>query len=269
MATNRGEASPPALRNRKKVDSLSTDELAALRGAFSAVYAIDDDRGFAHHAGIHGLPLPIQCQHHNPLFLFWHRAYLYLFEQALLDQAPGVALPWWDYYGGGEPAIPAAFAQKEVGGAPNPLARGPIQGIPRSQWDRIEGGRMPSFTSRSPGELAPFPPEDLVRQALSAPTLTDFGNFVESVHDQVHVYVGGTMAEIPIAAFDPLFWAHHCMIDRLWYLWQLGHPGAGPEPSLLGRALAPFPMTVADTLSINALGYEYAAAELSMPAGVR
>jgi tyrosinase len=81
----------------------------------------------------------------------------------------------------------------------------------------------------------------------------------------VHVWVGGTMSEIPVAAYDPIFWAHHCMIDRLWYLWQLGHPGADPPASMLGTALAPFRMTVTDTLSINALGYEYAAAAIALP----
>ena len=42
-------------------------ELAALRDAFTKVYAIKDDRGFQHHAGIHGYPLPVYCQHGTPL----------------------------------------------------------------------------------------------------------------------------------------------------------------------------------------------------------
>jgi tyrosinase len=176
----------------------------------------------------------------------------------------GVTLPWWDYYGGGEPAIPDAYAQEQVDGGDNPLADGPIRGIPQDQWDRIEGGPMPPFTSRAPGEQAPFPEEGLVQQALDAPTFTDFTNFIEGVHDQVHVYVGGTMADIPVAAFDPIFWAHHCMIDRLWYLWQLRHPGGDPPPAMQCIALPPFPLTVADTLDINALGYEYAAAAVTM-----
>lgn len=263
MAINVAGAPPASLHNRKKVDGLSPAELAALRQAFTAVYGIDDERGFAHQAGIHGLPLPIYCQHHTPLFLPWHRAYLYLFEQALQDQVAGVTLPWWDYYAGSEPAIPDAYAQEQVDGAANPLAHGPISGIPQAQWDRLgDGGPLPTVTSRTPGQLAPFPAQSDVQQALDAPTFSDFANFVEGVHDNVHVWVGGTMSEIPIAAYDPVFWAHHCMIDRLWYLWQLGHPGGDPPNEILHTALAPFPMTVADTLSINALGYEYAAAEV-------
>ena len=262
-------AGPPAgaLLMRKRVNGLSAGDLSVLRAAFAAVYAIDDDRGFAYHAGIHGLPLPISCKHHNLLFLPWHRAYLYLFEQALQDQVAGVTLPWWDYYAGPEPAVPDAYAQEQVNGSPNPLAHGPIRGIPPEQWDRIEGGPMPDATSRTPGLLAPFPGQDQVERALDAPTFTDFSNFVENIHDNIHVWVGGTMSEISVAAFDPVFWAHHCMIDRLWYLWQLRHPGGDPTGSFVRQALPPFPMTVADTLDINALGYEYATTEIPVPAG--
>ena len=73
------------------------------------------------------------------------------------------------------------------------------------------------------------------------------------------------MGSIPTAAYDPLFWAHHCMIDRLWYLWQLRHPGASVPWPLLGKALAPFPITVRDTLDISQLGYDYAAATAAAP----
>lgn len=64
---------------------------------------------------------------------------------------------------------------------------------------------------------------------------------------------------VPLAAYDPIFRAHHTMIDRLWALWQLRHPGAGPDPSMLNTALPPFSMTVAETLDITSLGYQYAA----------
>ncbi len=68
------------------------------------------------------------------------------------------------------------------------------------------------------------------------------------------------MGIIEVAAYDPIFWAHHCMIDRLWYLWQLEHPGAQLPTAFLEQALPPFPMTVRQTLSITDLGYDYAAA---------
>jgi tyrosinase len=61
-----------------------------------------------------------------------------------------------------------------------------------------------------------------------------------------------------IAAFDPVFYAHHCMIDRLWRLWQLQHGEPGPPASSYGIVLAPFPVTVGDVLDVHALGYDYA-----------
>lgn len=30
----------------------------------------------------------------------------------------------------------------------------------------------------------------------------------------------GHMYSVPVAAFDPVFWLHHCNVDRLIYLWQ-------------------------------------------------
>ena len=49
------------------------------------------------------------------------------------------------------------------------------------------------------------------------------------------------MSAVPVAGFDPVFWSHHAMIDRLWYLWQLAHPGSLPPAQTLDLALAPFP----------------------------
>lgn len=34
------------------------------------------------------------------------------------------------------------------------------------------------------------------------------------------------MSSVPVAAFDPVFWLHHCNVDRLLYLWQTINPGS-------------------------------------------
>jgi tyrosinase len=44
-------------------------------------------------------------------------------------------------------------------------------------------------------------------------------------HDNVHDYIGGYMGFIPVAANDPIFYVHHCQIDRLWACWA-AKPGA-------------------------------------------
>src|SRR5207237_349537 len=80
---------------------------------------------------------------------------------------------------------------------------------------------------------------------------------LEDIHGAVHVWVGGEMGRIDWAAYDPIFWAHHANIDRLWARWQLTHSPIFPR-SYLDRALPPFPMTVRQTLDVSGLGYDYA-----------
>jgi tyrosinase len=70
------------------------------------------------------------------------------------------------------------------------------------------------------------------------------------------------MGDVAYAAFDPVFWAHHCMIDRLWWLWQQDNKiNAVPTAGWEDIVLEPFNLTVRDTLVANALGYEYADTE--------
>ena len=127
---------------------------------------------------------------------------------------------------------------------------------------------MPATTEREPG--APGAPSlPSVADVEAVLQLTDFNDFttqLEGLHNDVHVWTGGHMGQIAYAAFDPVFWAHHCMIDRIWRLWQLRHPGSLPPASLLDQALPPFRMTVRQTLSVTALGYDYAVASSSTQA---
>lgn len=243
---------PRALRHRRSVRRLTAGQLADLREAVSRAQTVGDDRGYQAWAGIHGLPLPISCTHHNELFLPWHRAYLYLFEKALQDQVPGVTLPWWDWTAGHAEGIPDAYARRSGGGRKNSLFDSPIQPSGRANPRQAR-------TTRSPGPPGALPEAGEVSEILENRDFLTFQTQLESVHDGVHVWVGGTMGDIATAAYDPLFWAHHCMIDRLWYLWQLDHPGAGIPARLRDRALAPFPLTVRDTLDVARLGYDYAA----------
>jgi tyrosinase len=242
------------LRHRRSARRLTAGQAADLRAAITAAQGIADDRGFQFHAGIHGLPLPISCQHGTPLFLPWHRAYLYLFERALQDLVAGVTLPWWDWTHRHADGIPSLYAHGQADGTANPLHGGPIQ-----PSGREPGG--PDHTTRDPGApgAPPLPSARDVENVLDLRDFTDFSLALEDIHNGVHVWVGGTMSEIPVAAYDPLFWAHHAMIDRVWRLWQLRHPHAGPPHSLRHRALRPFPLTVADVLDTDALGYDYAA----------
>jgi tyrosinase len=242
---------PRALRHRRSARRLTAGQLADFREAITEAQKTSDDRGFQYWAGIHGLPLPISCVHHRELFLPWHRAYLYLFEKALQDRIPGVTVPWWNWTNHAE-GVPGPYAKGKANGRKNPLFDSPIQPSGRAAPSQAR-------TSRSPGSPGALPSAAEVEAVLGNRDFFTFQAQLESIHDGVHVWTGGTMGDISTAAYDPLFWAHHAMIDRLWYLWQLRHPGAGPPAPLLDRALAPFPMTVRDTLQVSQLGYDYAA----------
>jgi tyrosinase len=242
------------LRHRRSIRRLTPGQLDDLRRAIAAAQAVGDDRGYQHHAGIHGLPLPFFCTHGSPLFLPWHRAYLYLFERALQDLVAGVTLPWWDWTQGHEEGVPAPYAGAEVAGDANPLFSSPIQPSGREP----DG---PDHTVRDPGGRGapPLPSPEQLTEVLALGDFLDFSFALEDIHNGIHVWVGGTMTDIGTAAYDPLFWAHHAMVDRVWRLWQMRHPMVAVPSSLLHRGLSPFGMTVAETLDSNALGYDYAA----------
>ncbi|KAH7403824.1 hypothetical protein BKA64DRAFT_461089 [Cadophora sp. MPI-SDFR-AT-0126] len=62
------------------------------------------------------------------------------------------------------------------------------------------------------------------------------GSLEGSIHGNYHVLIGGQgghMSTPILAAFDPVFWFHHCQVDRLWAFWQAFHPKEWfPEPEV-------------------------------------
>jgi tyrosinase len=255
------------IKHRKRLSSLTDDELAALRAAFAGAMEISDSRGYGHFASLHGFPEPGYCEHRNQLFLPWHRGYLYFFEQALQDVVPGVTLPWWDWTESGE--LPVAYTEEtDAGGNPNPLTSAEIVAA--------GGEREPDWPERTtrregrPGTWLPgggLPTAGDVAEAMAAANYDDFTFAVENLHNAVHVWVGGEMTDQQFAGWDPLFWAHHTMVDRLWALWQLQHPGDNPRREHLSKGLNYFKdMTIGETLNFTDLGYDYAATEVRVPA---
>lgn len=58
-------------------------------------------------------------------------------------------------------------------------------------------------------------------------------NSLEGIHNTIHTTTGGPgangvsgghMTYLPLAAFDAVFWLHHCNVDRLFALWQTINP---------------------------------------------
>jgi tyrosinase len=242
---------------------LSAGQLALLRDGFRALQGLDDDRGYRVLAGIHGLPLPIGCDnaHGTAYFLPWHRAYLYLFERAMRDQVEDSELAWWDWTTG---RIPRAFTARTGGGEPNPLFDAAIDPLGLQQFEQATGEAAAPRTVREVGAV-PLPTRAEVVDVLSRSDFLDFSFALEDLHNRVHVHIGGSMSQITFASYEPIFWAHHTMVDRLWRIWQLRHADVLPPADILDDALAPFPMTVRQTLDTTALGYDYAVATRSQP----
>jgi hypothetical protein len=166
--TPRPQSPVSPVRFRRNADRLTAGQLGNLRAAFEAVYALADDRGYAHHAGIHGLPLPIGCDnaHGTPYFLPWHRAYLYFLERALRDRVQRAMLAWWDWRTGPQrPAqLPQAYRPRSVAGQPNPLSSARVSRLALEQGRRA-GLRVGARTE--PGDAALLPRADEVRRVLA------------------------------------------------------------------------------------------------------
>ena len=257
-------------RLRYGVHNLTAAQLGDLRKAHAGQMAISDNRGYQFLAGLHGMP-GNWCWHHQgnaktakhlQLFLPWHRAYLYNFEMGLRDRVAGVTLPWWDWTlrPPRQKGLPDAYAARKVGNAVNPLASFRIN-LPSTN-PPVMGP-----TRRQPGSVNDLPTQADVTNALGLGDWMDFTAALEDIHDQVHGWVGGHMGMVPVAAFDPVFWAHHCMIDRVWWLWQVKFGNANIPADLLDVPLAPFNMKVRDVLNVNSLGYDYAAGGTAVPIG--
>ena len=88
------------------------------------------------------------------------------------------------------------------------------------------------------------------------------------LHNRTHAWVGGTMSGAD-SPNDPIFFLHHCNIDRLWALWQFRHPGqqyplvvpkilvVGNRPHGLNDAMPPWATRPINVLNHTALGYTY------------
>ncbi|KAH7118957.1 hypothetical protein B0J11DRAFT_552225 [Dendryphion nanum] len=58
------------------------------------------------------------------------------------------------------------------------------------------------------------------------------GDSFESIHNTPHNTIGsgGHMSYVGYAAFDPIFWFHHCNLDRMFAIWQALNPNSYVQP---------------------------------------
>lgn len=120
---------------------------------------------------------------------------------------------------------------------PNPLAR--AKSLYRSVGLGLTGDEI--YTSRLPTRLRNDIPllENEVDRYMTNPNFTAFQNdFNGAAHGHIHVVVGGSDPASPLpfpsrdmgrttsASYDPVFWLHHCMCDKIWADWQQIWPNA-------------------------------------------
>lgn len=193
-----------------------------------------------------------QCQHGSYYFLPWHRGYLAGFEAIIaaaiegLGGPPAWKLPYWNYLDTTNPdarKIPTAFLDPVMpDGTPNPL-----HNLPR--YGQTEIGPIPSFgvpdisldamgepdwdgTASFGGPKTPFHHVSFMGDPPA-------GQLESDPHGLVHVLVGGStdldnagdgyLSSFLTAGLDPLFWLHHCNLDRLWEAW-IARPGSKFNP---------------------------------------
>ncbi|AOT08735.1 tyrosinase family protein [Pseudoalteromonas luteoviolacea] len=142
------------------------------------------------------------CPHGDPKFLPWHRAYILAFENALLQvistlpNAPAQwAMPFWDYTTSGAEgfSLPPAF--------------------------KVNNNSL-YFLNR----YLPFNAEQYYSDTVTSTVDENFEQYraaIENIpHNVVHTGLRGAMQSIRTAGLDPIFYTHHCQIDRLWAIWS-------------------------------------------------
>ena len=214
------------------------------------------------------------CKHGELEFLHWHRHYLRFFEKicASLCGNPNFALPYWNW-SKNSGRYPAPFfdlpelnvVQWNDPGQSNGAAWGAIDTAPRRGLDKTHGLlddpiRGGSFTLNTINDIKAQPTIDLFQPALEG-----------QPHNNGHVIAGArkTASEkvghigSGLSPLDPIFWLHHCMVDRVWAEWQNapGHATPDPQTNYAGNFVeadgSPANANSTGALNIADLGYTY------------
>jgi len=269
-------AAPPRIR-RDVMDLADNDPFFKSYGAaVAAMHKLPstDGRNWVRQAKVHA----DFCKHGELSFLHWHRHYINYFEAICGEMIgdPGFALPYWNW-SKKSGVIPAPFYDiKELNvehwkdsGVYNGQGWGPINSVPKRGLakgkgllnDPLRGG---SFTIARINAIKKLPDAATFRAGLEG-----------SPHNDGHVVSGalgnGQTGHIGdgLSPLDPIFWLHHCMVDRVWAEWQRTHdtpdPGESYATDFVDAKGKPAPATSAGAMTVAGLGYSYDV--LQPPAG--
>ena len=194
-------------------------------------------------ASVHGhhpaVPIPAtesqflnQCQHQTWYFIPWHRGYLAAMEAMVskvisdLGGPADWALPYWNYSqdlteNPNARLMPPAFRNQLKDDGTENFLWAPRRTVVNGDFDLDD----------DVVSLDALEAEDFVGIANGIPEgfggpQTGFNHgggpngALENIpHNIVHVRINGFMINPATAAIDPIFWLHHCNIDRLWQVW--------------------------------------------------
>jgi tyrosinase len=185
--------------------------------------------------------------HSCPAFLPWHRRFILDYERELqrVSNNPNLGLPYWNWPSGAANA--SMWDADLLGGNGDAITQvvssGPFQ---QGQWTVVNrsGNAAGSLTRAFGRAAANLPTQNEIDQVMAV-TLYDtspwnrgsapsFRNQIEgwvgpNLHNRGHMWVGGSM--LPMTSpNDPVFFMHHCMVDKLWHEWQLRFPNQSYLP---------------------------------------
>ncbi|MBW4718586.1 tyrosinase family protein [Saccharothrix obliqua] len=217
--------------------------------------------------------------HRAPSFLPWHRKYLIDFEAALQSINPSVTIPYWDW----TVATTTLWTNDFMGptgtsGTNWRVPTGPFA-YSGGAWTLTVRSDSANYLRRNLGAGGLQLPSSFDLASVmglttydtspwNSTSLNSFRNYLEgfrgpNLHNRVHNWVSGTMAGAG-SPNDPVFWLHHCNVDRLWSEWQAQHPTATYQPAFgtadvadIDEPMAPWATTPRDMLDHSGL-YTYA-----------
>jgi tyrosinase len=178
-----------------------------------------------------------------------HKIMIWLYESALryvcqqrmavlgftLEQCCAIILPYWDWLEGFVQTSPTGSGNWNNIGNTDVFEYGDIMGdnTPQSGTNYIDTGVFAYTTSFNPTTSSKLRRSLTVSALSTSTTLNRIRQWITSsrtyaaflplihggLHGQFHVYVGYQMSSTNSAAQDPLFYMHHCNVDRLYHMW--------------------------------------------------
>ena len=164
-------------------------------------------------------------QYQQWYFLPWHRLMLSQFEQTIREvlHDDDFSLPYWNPVTGKEADLSLPFVFRDPG---SPLFNGT-----RHPW--VNGGERIDMVYMNWLTL------DCLNEKSYIDSPTGNRGFCPRLdinpHFLTHIAIGGDMADFATVGGDPIFYLHHCNLDRVWESWnRLGNSNP-TDPKYLNR----------------------------------